>query len=156
MYVEILKTSAGARKAWLSRARAKHKAKVASVLSDMSQLVKRKGGFTYSPSTNHSPKEGMAVSPYPEHTKLVPLKDFSADHIAEYMVAKAAMLKDTANHVGAWVHEGNVFLDVVIVAKNHAKAVEVCKSKDQIAYFDLKTGKEVIVNKDAKSGGVVQ
>jgi len=57
--------------------------------------------------------------------------------------------------LGGWHDPDNkrVFLDVVIRAKDGAEAEKICREKDQLGYFDMATGKTVIVNRDATSGG---
>ena len=124
-------------------------------LNELVKLLHTKGGFSYNPVKDTIPKEGLILSIHPEHSVVKDLATFKAKDIADYFHAKRAMFKDPKNHIGGWVSEGKVFLDVSTIVKDAATAERLCKKHDQIAYFDLGTGKEIIVNKNATSGGIV-
>jgi hypothetical protein len=127
-------------------------------LDDMfARVSKPDGGFTYNPHTDSVPKEGMIVSPFPERSK-----GFDADpsprDVTDYIFANEDMWADEHNHVGAW-HDpetGRRFLDVSIVVDTDVEAKDIARKKDQKSYFDLATGKSVLVNPDATSGGAVK
>lgn len=158
MYAHIFKSSsAAAKKAWLKRnRRAKPQANTTGSGSMMESIV-NSGGFTYSPSHRNSPKEGYSVSPYPKQSFAKPLKDLTVDDIAEYTIKNAALLNKKGHHIGGWhdTDTGMVFLDISVVVKTPKEAKSLSEKHDQIAYFDLKKGETVYVNKNATSGGVV-
>lgn len=157
MYSKILKDTAASSKAWLSRARGtKDLPWVKSAGNLFSRIGTPDGGFTYSPKLNSEPKEGFALSPYPEHSFAKDAKDLKADDVVDYILSKANMLRDPKNHVGAW-HDpetGRVYMDISVVVKSHKEAEALCKKHDQIAYFDIKSMKSVVVDQNATSGGV--
>lgn len=124
----------------------------------MSRLTEPDGGFTYQPLTGDEPKEGFAVSPYPDRSFAKGWEDFTSDDLARYAKRNKDLFKKSGHYMGAWhdPESGKVFLDVSIVSKDARVANRLALAHDQIAYFDLKTGKSITVNKHATSGGVIK
>lgn len=120
------------------------------------RLAQPDGGFTYQPLTGDEPHEGFAVSIYPERSVAIRADKFTFDHLAKYAYHNVDLLTDSRNHLGTW-HDPDshkIFLDVSIVAKSAGDAARLCREHDQKAYFDLKAGRSVEVDKSATSGGV--
>jgi len=124
----------------------------------MSRLSEPDGGFTYQPVSGDEPKEGFAVSPYPKRSFAKDMKDLTHKDLARFAKANRDLLKRPDHYIGAWhdPESGKVFLGVSIVSKDAARARHLALSHDQIAYFDLSTGKSVTVNRHATSGGKVK
>jgi hypothetical protein len=124
-------------------------------LDDLFAKIGKAGGFTYEPVSHRQPKEGFVVSPYPQFSQGIDLKILKCADLVKYVKKNKKVLEQKGHFLGAWTDKesGKVFLDVVIVAPDEAKADEIAKTKDQIAYWDLKNKKEVVVNRNATSGG---
>lgn len=114
------------------------------------------GGFTYQPLSGDEPKDGFAVSPYPDRSFAKELKDFNFNDLVNYAQQNSDLFANPDHYLGAWhdPESGKIFLDVSVVNKLEADARKLALENDQIAYFDLGKGKSVTVNKDATSGGV--
>lgn len=157
MYAKVLKDAAASTKAWLSRNRGVVPVADA-VRSLFGRLSQPDGGFTYSAKTNSEPKEGYALSPYPEHSFAKKASEMSSEDVMDYILSKADLLKDPKHHVGAW-HDpatGTAYMDISVVVKTPKEAHALCKKHDQIAYFDIKKMQSVTVDQNATSGGVAK
>lgn len=119
------------------------------------RIGKPDGGFTYQPKSELQPKEGFAVSPYPERSFGKKATEISEEDIAEYVLDNEDLWDDPEHFIGAWhdPESGMIFLDVSVVSKDEQAASKLALAKDQIAYFDLQKGKSITVNKNATSGG---
>jgi hypothetical protein len=123
----------------------------------LEQINQPDGGFTYQPFTAHSPTEGFALSIHPERSVVLDARSMSLTNLVDFVQANRVLLRNPGNFMGAW-HDpasGKVFLDVSTVTTNERQARQLALSHDQIAYYDLKRGTSVTVNKDATSGGVI-
>jgi len=157
MYAHIFKNHEATVNAWKVRRRGVKKPP--SALQAMYDRVSQPdGGFTYQPTTGSEPKEGFALSIYPERSFAKAAKDFTFDDLVKYAVENKDVFTKKDHYLGAW-HDpasGQVFLDVSMVTKDAKVAEALCQKHDQIAYFDLGQMKSVTVNANAKSGGVVK
>ena len=128
MYAKVLKNTAASTKAWLSRNRGV--VPVADAVGSLfGRLSKPDGGFTYSAKTNSEPKEGYALSPYPEHSFAKKASDMTSGDVMDYILSKADILKDPKHHVGAW-HDpatGTAYMDISVVVKTPKEAHALCK-----------------------------
>lgn len=157
MSARILKDSKASTKAWLSRHRGV--VPIADAVGTLfGRLSQPDGGFTYSAKTNSEPKDGYALSPYPEHSFAKKASEMTSDDVMDYILSKGDLLKDPKHHVGAW-HDpvsGTAYMDISVVVKTPKEAHALCKKHDQIAYFDIKQMKSVTVDQNATSGGVAK
>jgi hypothetical protein len=107
----------------------------------MAQALKS-GGFTYQPVALNGPKEGFAVSPYPERTKVTPVGEMSAKVINDYAKANREFIEaDPSRHLGGWNDKdtGLFYLDVVVVKASAPEAAKVAREFGEIAFYDLST-----------------
>jgi hypothetical protein len=117
------------------------------------------GGFTYDAKTGQEPTSGYVVSAYPDRSKLITgidgmTADALASRVTDYVIANMDLISQADHQLGGW-HDpknGKVYLDVVQVKSTAAEAESVALAHDQIAYYDIKAGKSVDVNRSAKSG----
>jgi hypothetical protein len=126
-------------------------------LADMfARIGEPDGGFTYQPLTGDEPTRGFAVSPYPDRSFAVALKDFSFEDLVAYAQRNADLFENADHYLGGWNDpaSGKIFLDVSVVSRTAAAARQLALANDQIAYFDLSRGASVTVNRSASSGGV--
>lgn len=96
----------------------------------------------------------MAVSPYPNRSKVVPLGKLTPKVIQQYRDQNKDLLSKPGHHLGGWhdTETGKVYLDISVVVKTHSEARKLSEDHDQIAYFNLRTFETVTVNREAKSG----
>ena len=116
------------------------------------------GGFTYHATSDKSPKEGFALSPYPDRSMAFSLSDFRFGDLVSYYSRNKDILIRAGHYLGAW-HDpasGKIFLDVSVVKQTRGDAARLARDKDQIAYYSLAEGKSVTVNPYATSGGAVK
>lgn len=98
------------------------------------------------------PTCGFAFSPYPERCVVKKKEDFRAHHIKEYIEQNKDELGKKGRYLGYWVHEGEIYLDVSIVANDAEKAREMCKQSDQKDFFDIGMLQSCCVDRELKSG----
>lgn len=121
------------------------------------RLTEPDSGFTYQPFSKDEPREGFAVSIYPDRSWAGSVSDMSPATFVSFIMDNMDLLTQPGNYIGGW-HDPvshKVFLDVSRVVKSAAEAERLARENDQIAYFDLKGGRSVDVDRSAKSGGVV-
>lgn len=129
----------------------------AEIKSLYERVSKPDGGFTYQPTTDDEPKEGFAVSPYPERSFAKPAAEFSSNDLVDYIVKNRDLFADPEHYLGGWndPESGKVFLDISVVKHDQAEAEKLAREKDQIAIFDLGSFNTITVNREATSGGQV-
>lgn len=101
------------------------------------------GGFTYDVKSGEHITAGYAVSPYPEHTRIVPAPLLTGKDIQSYAAEKKTMLAKPGHKLGAWNDNGKVYLDVTIVAGSKSQGAAIGKAHNQKAMYDLKTGNPI-------------
>lgn len=113
------------------------------------------GGFTYQPLTHDEPKEGFVVSTHPERSYAAEAQKLRFRDLVDYVTRNYDLLRSPDNYLGAWHDPAShkVYFDVSRVTRSRSEAEQLALGHDQIAYFDLGTGKSVTVNPNAKSGG---
>lgn len=120
------------------------------------RIAKPDGGFTYQPVTHTEPKEGFALSIYPDRSFSIEADKLSEKHLVDYATKNADLFTSNADHyMGGWHDPATnvIYLDVSVVSRDRAVAERLARSHDQIAYFDLKAGKSIDVDRSATSGG---
>lgn len=123
----------------------------------VAQYTREHGGGTFNPSTGETyPNGGYVVSINPECEYTIPLERFCAEDIAQYLLTVRPVI-DAWNHstndvrgnslkwFGTWVHEGNVYLDVVCVLSSKYRALWLADEYDQLAIYDIANGVEIPV-----------
>lgn len=81
-----------------------------------------------------------------QHEKIVPLEQFSAQVVAEYVTTHAEILRQDGVHLGTWVNDGNVYLDLTTVYRTQAEALQAARKTQQLAVFNIGTGEEITVD----------
>lgn len=121
-------------------------------VSDMASRITERGGFTYNPRQRSFPRQGYAVSPYKGRERVGGLPDSRAalkDHLRAYIAAQRDLARRRGHHLGAWVENGKLFLDVSVVTRNSREVATLARRHRQLAYFDLKRGETVHVKRAA-------
>ena len=124
----------------------------------MDRVAKPDGGFTYQPFSKREPVAGFVVSPYPELSEAMTVKEFTVKRLGQFIAHHHKMFDNPENHVGAW-HDpvsNMVFLDVSIPTSSDAAARKAALFHDQKAYFYLAKGESITVNAKATSGGAIK
>lgn len=113
----------------------------------LSIALKRHGGFSYNPITRQSAKTGYMVSIYPEHEQVCDDKDFGPDTINAYIKSKEKLFRNGNNYLGGWYDADaeKVYLDISINVQDESEADLLAKEKGQEGYYDLISGKTIIV-----------
>lgn len=120
------------------------------------RVLQPDGGFTYHPLTGKEPKDGFAVSIFPDRSWATDARELSWSDVEGYVLKNRDLFGDRSNFLGAW-HDPEthrVYMDVSRVVRSSREAASLAQKYDQIAYFDLARGESVTVNRNATSGGV--
>lgn len=107
------------------------------------RALRESGGFTLSPEDGTQPAGGYAVAVYPEAEEVIP-DPLKVSEILSYIVRWAKVLyNDTRAHLGGWVSEGKVYLDISAVFTDLDEALEVARANGQLAIWDLGRSEEI-------------
>jgi hypothetical protein len=117
-------------------------------LLQLAFVANRTGGFTYDPQKDTLREEGFAVSIFKNKEMIVDSPVLSGHDIYRFVDSAAQELLVPGACVGAWKNDGKWYLDVSVVMPTFYGAMELAKSNNQLAIFDLDT-KETIYTKEA-------
>lgn len=95
------------------------------------------GGFTFDPRTGARPGRGFAFSEHPEIETIVPVSEFSEQHLADFINRNAHLLEDPEHFIGAWLDGDNVYLDISTIVDDLDEALRRGYAAKQLAVFDL-------------------
>jgi len=95
------------------------------------------GGFTVHDHMGDGPTSGYMVSLSKTSEKSIPLANLAAADITAYRTRYATALKRADCYLGAWVFEGNVYLDVSQHVGDRTHAIDLAHQRDQLGIFDL-------------------
>jgi hypothetical protein len=113
------------------------------------QTIHNNGGITYNLTNGDmSGTPNYAVSIYPDRERIVDGIDF--DILEGFIDDNEDLLKDPANSLGAWTHDGKVYLGISVTISDRMKAVELAKQNNQIAIWDLQNNKEISIGSSDK------
>jgi len=121
--------------------------------SELLRRIKEEGGFTYQPVNNTTPKEGFAVSTFKNHERVFDADKITLDDIADYVLERWDQFKDPKVHVGGWVDQGKVYLDLSTVVKSRDEAIRLGKRHNQLAVFDLGRLETIYLQKQTQNVG---
>lgn len=96
--------------------------------------------------------EGYSVSPYLDRTKKIKGKDISKEDVESFREANKDLLENENNFIGTWYDSktNTTYLDVSIHESNQSKAIELGKSHNQKAIWDLKNNEEIDTEGDGE------
>ena len=106
------------------------------------ETVRKNGGITID-LAGHQPPEGYAYAPYKTTEFKVSEAEFTPKHIDDYVDSHFEELSQEGNHLGMWVQNGYVYLDVSKVGPPEASTFAKAQAADQLAVFDLKNFEEI-------------
>lgn len=120
-------------------------------LLDFCDAVLENGGATFNLVTGTSPTTGYAVSMQGHEDTI----DLFGNKVTQTILVNSFVRKYVSEHgfelslvdynLGGWIHDKKLYLDISIVFDNETYAREYAKDNNQLAYFDLTNGKEIIV-----------
>jgi hypothetical protein len=117
----------------------------------LAKLTEEFGGVTYSLLSNTFPNEGFALSIYPEHERIIDGSQTYgqlASEINDYLKDKKELLAKPDHHIGIWRSpDQQVYFDISVVVTDQRLAGELAAKHKQLAYYDLKRGETVEVER---------
>lgn len=118
--------------------------------SGLAASLKKTGGFSYNVIGKNSLKPGdkvFVVSPYKDRERV--FDKIKVTDLAQYVVDNIDLLSKEGHYFGGWADpdSGKVFLDVSIASSDRDAAAQICRDKDQLAYFDMENMDTVTVGK---------
>lgn len=104
------------------------------------------GGFSVSATSGADVRSGFALSVHPEREQRIG-DTVTADDLMAYVRANADLLMRPGAVLGGWrdAESGQAFLDVSTVVHDRERALSLARAHDQLAFYDLSTGREVRV-----------
>ena len=125
--------------------------------ADRVRSLSETGGGTWSPRNDATPVVGFCHSPYPERSRVVAMPSTTDDFARlsmEYLMDNRDLLSKDGNYLGLWRNpaDDRLYVDVSVCDMDAHDVRDACAKHDQIAFWDIQLGEEVIVNPDARSG----
>ena len=114
-------------------------------LRKITSEILSEGGVTYSLRYGKVSKKGYAASPYKARELVIPVKEFGDNDVRNFTLDNGDLLSLHDHALGAWVEDGQVYLDVVQVVTSKAKATAICRANEQKAFFDLENSHTIYV-----------
>lgn len=108
------------------------------------------GGCTI--STNGTvPVTGYALSEHKEHEEIIPIADFTSQHVENFRTEHEELLARPNSYIGGWFNEDNdtVYLDISTVLPERREAMARARGARQAAIWDLGKLEEIRVEKDS-------
>ena len=90
----------------------------------------------------HTPN-GRYVVAIKGNTVKVPIEEFNAAHVGEYM--DKIYREKRISEFGTWVHEGMVWLDTVECTVLKKDAIEKAKKRGELAIYDLEKNEAIFI-----------
>ena len=124
---------------------------------DIAELLQRitDGGFTYRVADGLFPATGLSVSVAGVSGVKFHIDDLTQDQLIDFVTAHAQELSAPQTHFGAWYNkrdeatgtgDDHVYLDIAKVVTDAQDAQDIGFAEDQIAYFNLETFEEVVID----------
>lgn len=112
------------------------------------------GGVTIS-LDGGMPTKGLAYAPYKGTERIIPQKDFTAKHIETFTQDHAKELAEPGNHLGMWVDDGKVYMDISKVGPDSPETLENAMKASQLAVFNLESFETVTLG-EIKNGRYIR
>lgn len=110
---------------------------VKATIQKAAELTQKNGGVTIN-LKGEIPTEGFSVATSKATERIVPQMEFTKDHLAQYVQDNWKHLQEAGRHIGAWIDNGQVYMDVPKVFTDKAEAAAAALKADQLGIFDLK------------------
>lgn len=107
---------------------------------DYSKIIKETlknngGSFNVSKSKIKKPLKGFMCSI--KDLLIIDKKDFNIKLLKYLVKDNFSLLKSNENYLGTWEDNGKIYIDISINFTSKEKALQVAKSNNQLAIFDL-------------------
>lgn len=113
-------------------------------LHDFVDSIIQNGGATFNISTGTSPTTGYAVSlKGGSKTPIDESRQSIEQTIKEFISIHGLELSIPENHIGGWVDDGWLYLDVSIIMDNLSDAILMGKIHEQKAIFNINDGHSI-------------
>lgn len=113
-------------------------------LHDFVDSIIQNGGATFNLSTGTSPTTGYAVSlKGGSKTPIDNTRQSIEQTIKEFISIHGLELSIPENHIGGWVDDGWLYLDVSIIMDNLSDAILMGKIHEQKAIFNINDGHSI-------------
>lgn len=109
-----------------------------SIAKKAADLTQKNGGVTIN-LKGDIPHTGFAYSPYKDVETIIPQAEFSQAHVDNFIEKNYNKLNEEGNHLGVWIDNGKVYLDISKVNPDENSAVVDSLKNNQIGLFDLST-----------------
>lgn len=116
----------------------KTKVNGAIIAKKATELTKKNGGVTIN-LDGDVPQKGFAYSPFKNIETIVSEKEFSQGHVDKFIETHYNELNKEGSHLGVWIDDGKVYMDISKVIPNEQMAVMDSIKNNQIGLFDLST-----------------
>ena len=102
--------------------------------------IKANGGITIDVWTAGQPGTGTVVSPFKGTETKIPLNNFKPDDVKAFMRKFRPLLEVPGMHLGGWISDDTVYLDVSVVTDDEVTATLLAQDGNQLATFNIGTG----------------
>lgn len=99
-------------------------------------ITKKNGGVTIT-LDGDVPQNGYVVAKRKDTEAFKPMEEWKAEDIDVYINEHADLLDADNAHLGIWVDDGKVYMDVSTVLPDKTEALITARNADQIGIFDL-------------------
>ena len=114
---------------------------ISAMAFEIARACATKGGSTICSKTQKDVNRGFAVGfGGAESMPAVHARELTPEFLAAVHAASGA-----GDALGAWIHEGRVFVEPVDVMQDKGCAIQAAHDRGEIAIFDLNTGTEIFV-----------
>lgn len=113
---------------------------------DAYERVREGGGVTINLEEG-APSNGFAYAPRKDTEFRVAEADFKPEHIDRYVDSHLEDLAKPGNHLGIWVQDGNVYIDISRVGKPDVSTILEAQAADQLAVYDLGNRREINIGR---------
>lgn len=104
------------------------------------EALKANGGITVDVWTAGQPGTGVVVAPFKETETKIPLNEFKPDDVRSFLRKFRPLLEVPGMHLGGWISDDTVYLDVSIVTEDEVTATLLAKDGNQLAAYNIATG----------------
>jgi hypothetical protein len=104
------------------------------------EAIKANGGITIDVWTAGQPGTGIVVAPFKETETQIPLNEFKPDDVRAFLRKFRPLLEVPGMHLGGWISDDTVYLDVSIVTEDEVTATLLAEDGNQLAAFNIGTG----------------
>lgn len=118
---------------------------ISATAYEIARACATKGGATICPKTQKDVRRGFAVGMGGAESLPATAARELNDEFMQAVHDASATAARTRGALGAWIHNGRVYVEPVDVMQDKGRAMEAARMRGEIAIFDLNTGTEILV-----------